>query len=177
MLQSTVYTHPRTPWSFDRRKPVMTTHFSEKAVDYFLRGYNCAQATAVPFAESCGLEVDTVLTMTAGFGGGIGGLRETCGAVSAMAFVAGLHIGPYAPDDIVVKKRLYDVVKQMVLAFTREHGTICCRELLEQASCQVSPDPSVRTPEYYATRPCAHIVAGAADIISRTLIDISAESP
>jgi C_GCAxxG_C_C family probable redox protein len=142
---------------------------SEKAVAYFLRGYNCAQATAAPFAEGCGLTVDAVLRMTAGFGGGIGGLRETCGAISAMAFVAGLHIGAYAPDDMETKQRLYDQIKQMAQAFMDAHGTLCCRELLAQASCSAPPGPSVRTAEYYATRPCARLIASAADIIAGTL--------
>jgi len=95
----------------------MPTSSSERAVQYFLSGYNCAQSTAAAFAEECGLEVDAVLTMVAGFGAGIGGLRETCGAVSAMAYVAGLQTGAYAPDDIETKKRLYDRIKQMVQAF------------------------------------------------------------
>lgn len=76
----------------------MSTSKSEKAVQYFLRGYNCAQSTAAAFAEDCGLEVDAVLTMMAGFGAGLGGLRETCGAVSAMAYVAGLR-GPQLTRD------------------------------------------------------------------------------
>jgi len=149
----------------------MPTSSSERAVQYFLSGYNCAQSTAAAFAEECGLEVDAVLTMMSGFGAGIGGLRETCGAVSAMAYVAGLQRGAYAPDDIESKRRLYDRIKQMVQAFVEQHGTICCRELLEREACRAAPNPSVRTAEYYAERPCAQFVATAAGIISKTSTD------
>jgi C_GCAxxG_C_C family probable redox protein len=142
---------------------------SDEAEALFMQGYNCAQATAVPFAGAFGIEESLVLRTTAGFGGGMGGLRETCGAVSAMVYVAGLHAGGYAPGDIAAKTALYDLVKSMVREFSELHGTTCCRELLEKASCLPKSDPSARNAEYYATRPCARIVASAAEIIARTL--------
>jgi C_GCAxxG_C_C family probable redox protein len=142
---------------------------SDKAIALFTQGYNCAQSTATAFAEQFGLEESLVLRSTAGFGGGMGGLRETCGAVSAMAYVAGLHAGNYEPKDLIAKKALYDLVKKMVREFSEQHGTTCCRELLKKASCLAKPDPSERNEEYYATRPCVRIVASAAEIISRTL--------
>jgi C_GCAxxG_C_C family probable redox protein len=142
---------------------------SDEALALFMQGYNCAQATAVPFAGAFGIEAALVLRSMAGFGGGMGGLREICGAVSAMVYVAGLHAGGYAPGDIAAKMALYDLVKTMVREFSEVHGTTCCRELLEKASCVPNPDPSERNVEYYATRPCARIVASAAEIISRNL--------
>jgi C_GCAxxG_C_C family probable redox protein len=141
----------------------------DRVLNLFMQGYNCAQATATPFARNFGVEESVVLRSTAGFGGGMGGLRETCGAVSAMVYVAGLHSGNYAPEDLASKKALYNLVKVMVREFSELHGTTCCRELLEKASCQAKPDPSERNAEYYATRPCARIVTSAAEIISRTL--------
>lgn len=141
----------------------------DEAVDYFAQGYNCAQSTAAAFASEFGLDVNTVMTMMAGFGAGLGGARETCGAVSAMAYVAGLQAGPYAPDDLASKKKLYHEVKQMVQAFTMEHGTVCCRDLLKKSSCAAPPDPSVRNAEYYAKRPCTRLVATAAAILEKHL--------
>ncbi len=143
---------------------------SDNAVALFMQGYNCAQSTAAAFADDFGLEASLVLRSTAGFGGGMGGLRETCGAVSAMVYIAGLHAGTYGPEDLTAKKALYDLVKRMVQEFSEQHGTTCCRQLLEKAACLPSPDPSERNTEYYAKRPCARIVASAAEIISRTLL-------
>lgn len=142
---------------------------SEKAVGYFMQGYNCAQATAAAFAEQVGLDEGTVLKMMAGFGAGMGGLRETCGAVSAMVFAAGVLADTYAPTDSAAKKALYDKVKQMIREFSDNHGTTNCGELLRSASCATAADPSERTDAYYAKRPCARFVETAANIISRTM--------
>jgi C_GCAxxG_C_C family probable redox protein len=143
---------------------------SEKAVGYFRQGYGCAQATAAAFADEMRLDKDTVLKVMAGFGAGVGGLRETCGAVSAMVFAAGAFAGNYPPTDKVAKKALYDTVKRMVREFADTHGTTNCGELLRSASCAAAPDPSERTDDYYAKRPCARFVASAADIVTRTLL-------
>jgi C_GCAxxG_C_C family probable redox protein len=143
---------------------------SDKAVAYFKQGYNCAQATAAAFADEMGLDEQMILRVMAGFGGGMGGLRETCGAVSAMVFAAGALTGNYAPTDKAAKKALYDTVKQMNRAFTDKHGTTKCSELLRLAACPALPDPSERTDEYYAKRPCARFVATAADIIAKKLL-------
>jgi C_GCAxxG_C_C family probable redox protein len=142
---------------------------SEKAVAYFNRGYNCAQATAAAFAAEFGIDEATVLKTLSGFGAGMGGLRQTCGAVSAMAYVAGLCAGDYSPDDSDAKMALYALVKSMAAKFEAQHGTTVCRDLLKRADCLAKPEPSRRTAEYYAARPCARFVASAASIIGSTL--------
>ena len=142
---------------------------SEKAVEYFQQGYNCAQATAAAFADKIGLDEKAVLRLMAGFGAGMGGLRGICGAVSAMVFVAGAVAGDYAPSDKDAKKALYDRVKQMVAEFNKRHGTTDCGELLRSAACFPAPDPSERNAAYYAKRPCARFVATAATIIVETI--------
>jgi C_GCAxxG_C_C family probable redox protein len=142
---------------------------SEKAIATFMQGYNCAQATAAAFADVMGLDEETVSRLVAGFGAGMGGLRKTCGAVSAMVFVAGAVAGNYAPTDGTGKKALYDRVKWMVGEFTKRHTTTECAELLRAAGCRPVPDPSERNAAYYAKRPCARFVATAADIIAEAL--------
>lgn len=140
---------------------------SKKAVALFTSGHNCAQATSAAFAEELGLDAGSMLRAMAGFGGGLGGARELCGAVSAMVYVAGLRFGNSAPPEKAEKKVLYDLVKTLVREFTAQHGTTCCRDLLRQASCVANPDPSERTAEYYSSRPCARLVETAADILAR----------
>jgi C_GCAxxG_C_C family probable redox protein len=144
---------------------------TEKALDYFLHGYNCAQATAMPFAHELGLEPMAVSKMMAGFGAGMGGLRGTCGAVSAMAFVAGLKAGDYPPNDNEAKKEFYDQVKDAVRQFKDRFQTDCCKDLLLKAGSLPKPDPAERDAEYYAKRPCAHFVAAAADIIEQFILE------
>ncbi len=144
------------------------TH-SDRALKFFFSGYNCAQATAAAFAEEIDIPVEDIVRMMAGFGGGIGGLRETCGAVSAMVFVTGNLFGHYDPLDNNAKKNLYDLVKDVNREFTERFGTTCCRELLQKAGTIPKPDPSERNAEYYAKRPCAHFVGAAADIVANRL--------
>lgn len=149
--------------------PRPAARHGERAAGYFRRGYNCAQSTAAAFAEDFGLDESCLLKLTAGFGAGIGGLRETCGGVSAMALLAGLHTGAYAPDDLETKTSLYDLVQRMHTEFVARHGTDCCRLLLERAGVAAEAHPARRDAAYYAARPCADLVASAAEIIARHL--------
>jgi C_GCAxxG_C_C family probable redox protein len=139
----------------------------EKAVEFFCGGYNCAQSTAAAFAEEAGIGAESITAMMAGFGGGIGGTREMCGAVSAMVWALGLSGGKYDPSDNEAKTALYQSVREAIHEFTEKFGTTNCRELLQKAGCLPKPDPSVRNAEYYAKRPCAHFVEAAAEIAAR----------
>ncbi|HPX47412.1 MAG TPA: C-GCAxxG-C-C family protein [Treponemataceae bacterium] len=142
------------------------------AVDYFCKGYNCGQSASVAFAGIAGLEVERVLSMMAGFGGGIGGTRELCGAVSGMVWAIGAGFGEYDPQDNEAKTRLYKIVRAAIDEFKAEFGTTCCRDLLLSAGCLPKPDPSVRNAEYYAKRPCAHFVRFAADCAEHCIRDM-----
>lgn len=144
---------------------------SEKAAlakKYFTDGYNCAQAVALAFVEESGLTKDALLKLTASFGGGMGRLREVCGAVSAMFMIAGLRYGyidPLATDD---KADHYKLVQELAALFKKETGTIICRELLDG----VASDgyvPDARTAEYYNKRPCADLVYLGASLTARLI--------
>jgi C_GCAxxG_C_C family probable redox protein len=135
-----------------------------------MQGYNCAQATAAPFAEDLKLDVALLLGAAAGFGAGMGGLRSTCGAVSGMVLVAGLAAGDYPPEDTAAKKALYELVEGMHHEFVKCHGSDCCSELLKKAAIIPLPDPSERNAEYYKRRPCVRFVITAAEIIERDLL-------
>ena len=78
----------------------------EKAKDLFLQGYNCAQAVAGAYAEEMGLEFDLAVRLASGFGGGMGRLRQVCGAVSGMVLVAGMKRGYTDPKAVQEKKEL-----------------------------------------------------------------------
>jgi C_GCAxxG_C_C family probable redox protein len=137
------------------------------AVERFCSGYNCAQSTALAFAEALCLDEKTIIGALSGFGGGIGGMRETCGAITGMVFVLGLANGGYEANDADAKTAFYARVREAVGEFTGQFGTINCGELLLKANCIAKPDPSVRNAEYYAKRPCAHFVRLAAEIASK----------
>ena len=136
-----------------------------QAADLFLQGYNCAQAIAVAFSDVTGLDVDFSARMASSFGGGMGRMREVCGAVSGMLMVAGLLYGYDSTEDDVVKKAHYSLVQELAGQFREQVGSIVCREILKNPPSD--PAPSPRTEEYYKQRPCARMVYLAAEILDR----------
>ena len=138
-------------------------HYGEKAAKLFLDGYNCAQAIAVAFCDVTGQKENEAARMASSFGGGMGRLREVCGAVSGMLLVAGLLYGYDETGDDREKKEHYSRVQELAGAFRERMGSIICRELLENPP--TDPTPSPRTEEYYKTRPCVRMVFTAGEIL------------
>lgn len=136
----------------------------EIAMTYFKIGYNCSQAVALAFSEEMGMEPKVVAKLSSSFGGGIGRMREVCGAVSGMAMVAGMFYGYDNPKDYEKKSLLYGRIQQLAGSFKEREGTIICREMLgiDGAS---KPIPEKRTEEYYKKRPCVELVGDAAEIL------------
>lgn len=133
----------------------------EKAEMLFKSGCNCSQAVAAAFAEEIGMSEDTVKRLTIGFGGGMGRMREVCGAVSAMTFVISAL---YGGD----KGEIYERVQTVAKEFKEQNGSVVCRELLGLSSKGFdSSDPEERTKAYYKKRPCPQIVKDAADILDK----------
>lgn len=143
----------------------------EKASKMFYDGYNCAQAVAVAFCDVTGLDEKTTAKMISPFGGGMGRLREVCGAVSGMLFVLGCLYGYDESTDDEAKKQTYQQVQELAKAFQAQNGSIICREILKNPP--TDPNPFPRTEEYYATRPCVRMVATAAKLMD----DFIAEHP
>lgn len=139
------------------------------AGDLFLSGYNCAQAVAVAFCDVTGLDKDQTARMLSGFGGGFGRLREVCGAVSGMCFVLSTLYGYHEPGDDAVKKALYHQVQDLAAKFQEENGSIICREILKNPPSD--PNPSPRTAQYYAERPCARMVMTAARLMEEFIAE------
>ena len=135
----------------------------ERAAELFLQGYNCAQAVAVAFCDVTGLEPDFTARMASSFGGGMGRMREVCGAVSGMLMVAGLVYGYDIPGDDVSKKKHYALVQNLAGQFRQEVGSIVCRQILKNPPSD--PNPTPRTAEFYAKRPCARMVILAGRIL------------
>ena len=134
-----------------------------KAADLFLEGYNCAQAVAVAFCDVTGLEKDFSAKIASSYGGGMGRLREVCGAVSGMFMVLGYLYGYDTPGDDSKKKQLYAQVQTLANQFREINGSIICRELLNNPPSD--PNPTPRTAEYYAKRPCVRMVMVAAELL------------
>ena len=146
--------------------------YASHAAELFENGYNCAQAVAVAFCDVTGLEPKAAAAMASSFGGGMGRMREVCGAVSGMLLIAGILYGYDTPGDDQIKAAHYQRVQEMAAQFRQEAGSIICRDILKNPPSDPSPTP--RSPEFYQMRPCTRMVYLAAEILSHY---ISAETP
>ena len=141
--------------------------YEKTACALFSAGYNCAQAVFLAFAtEEDGLSKETALRLSAPFGGGMGRMGEVCGALSGAFMALGLRRGYADPQDTAAKAALYDEVQALGKAFAAEHGTLLCRELLENAeNAQASAGSRA------AGSPCGAFVSTAARLLSEKLAE------
>ena len=147
------------------------TKKSETAKTLFHRGANCAQAVLGAFASECGLTEEEAFRIASGFGGGIGRMREVCGAVSGMVLVANFLCGQSDISDKTAKDAHYAKIRELTEEFQEQTGSVVCRELLGLEKNQVdAPVSEARTAQYYQKRPCAEMVALAAEILEEKFI-------
>ncbi|MBR1726760.1 MAG: C_GCAxxG_C_C family protein [Muribaculaceae bacterium] len=146
----------------------------ERGRNNFLTGLNCAQSVVAAFADLFpDADLDTAMRMAASFGGGMGRLRLTCGAVSGLAMLAGLECGA-ATGDLDARARNYALVQQLAAEFKAENDSLICAELLGLRSGQIDPPrPSKRTTDYYRSRPCPVLIACACRIYARHRLSIN----
>ena len=124
---------------------------AERARQNFLRGYNCGQSVVLAFSDLLDLSERQLLRVSAPFGGGMGRLREACGAVSGMCMVLGLLF--YDAEHITTEEKsaLYAREQAVAARFREKFGSIVCRE------------------QYYKKRPCPALCAAAAGILEEYL--------
>ena len=143
---------------------------AQTAKEYFTQGYACSQAVALAFSDLCGLDNATLAKLTLPFGGGLGRLRLTCGAVSGMATVVGLVLAKpeNTPEN---KKNTYAAVQTVCAKFKEQTGSLICGELLSKMNLpvQIGGNAEERTPQYYQKRSCAEMVYLAAEILENYL--------
>ena len=145
----------------------------KKALQNFADGDNCAQAVLKAYCDLVGLTADQAAMVAVGFGGGIGRLRQNCGAFSAAVMLCGALHGPDGAD-AANRTQVYARVQDVHRRFTERLGTICCGELLGRQA--EAPTPEERTPAYYASRPCARVILQACHIIEEMLADKEANA-
>ena len=146
------------------------TH-SEKAIELFCSGYNCAQAVFCAYADELNIDLATARNISSSFGGGMGKLRQACGAFTGALMVAGAIFGGYDVNDNDKKSEHYALVRKIAEEFIAVNETINCESLLKGIANAKGKDPAVRTPDYYLTRPCARFVGDACDILDRIIAE------
>lgn len=139
------------------------------AAELFVGGYNCAQAVVLSFADALCLDEKLCARISSSFGGGMGRMREVCGAVSGMFMVAGLLYGYDGPEEGPVKKEHYARIQELAGKFREEAGSIVCREILRNPPSD--PNPTPRTDAFYKQRPCVRMVTLAVKIMEEYITE------
>ena len=149
----------------------------EQAVALFKEGYNCSQAVSMALADLYDIEPEMMARLTSSFGGGIGRMRETCGAACGIFTLVGLELtkdGEKFPDG-ELKRINYEVVQELAANFKEQTGSLFCRELLGLGKANVSATPDVRTTDFYRKRPCTQMVEIAVRVYLKWLNEKSLE--
>lgn len=142
-------------------------------------GYNCCQAVVLAYNDLFGLSDELAASISSGFGGGMGRMREVCGSVSGMVLLAGLISPATDPSIKTSRTRNYALVQDMAASFRELNGSIVCKELLGLVpigsgapAAKESPEPSDRTSDYYQKRPCEELVGISARIVGEKLLSL-----
>jgi len=140
----------------------------ERTVSCFKEGFSCSQALLSTYGVQFGLSREMALKVSSVFGGGMGVMGETCGAVTGAFMVIGLQYGKIRVEDELTKEKAYSLVKEFVDEFKFRNGSIICKELL---GCDVSTSEGMKLAEENKlfTTLCPKFVQDAAEIIEQIL--------
>ena len=103
--------------------------------DMVAKKANCAQTVLSSFCEELGVDRKTARKVALGFGGGIGGMGKTCGAVTGAFMVLGLRLNPTERNGRKMRKEIHRLMDEFKEKFIAIHGSLDCKDLL---GCDVS---------------------------------------
>jgi C_GCAxxG_C_C family probable redox protein len=141
---------------------------SEQAVSCFEEGFCCSQAVLSVYAEEFGLSRVTALKISRGFGGGMGRMALTCGAVTGALMAIGLKYGNADALDKQSREQAYGLVREFARRFEERNGSIICRDLL---GCDISKPEGIKTAKENGlfTSVCPEMVRSAAEILEEMM--------
>lgn len=141
------------------------TSRAERAQQLFRDGCNCAQAVLLAYEDVLPMNEATASAVSSPFGGGMGQLREVCGAFTGALMVLGCLIGPTVPTDRNARKEVNEKVQEIAEIFRSDNGSLICGELLGMRErCGVPPDaPPIRR------SPCSFKVESAVNALEEVL--------
>ena len=152
----------------------MTPH-EARAAELFLSGAVCAQAVFCAFCDLHGLEYEIAARLSSSMGGGVGRMREVCGAFSGAAMAAGLLYGFSVPPAHGEKSEHYKRIQELGERFRERWGSVVCRDILSARMGENAVSshyvPEERSAEYYAKRPCLEAVRLAARLLDEYIIE------
>jgi C_GCAxxG_C_C family probable redox protein len=142
----------------------MTLTRADDAAALFTGGYSCSQAVCAAFAEDFGVDRDTALRLSCGFGGGMAHTGNTCGAVTGALMVIGMKYGRTAIDDLAAKEKTYAVVHEFITEFLRRNHAVGCTDLIGHNLCDPKELAIARKDDLFHTK-CTKYVRDAGEIL------------
>jgi C_GCAxxG_C_C family probable redox protein len=141
---------------------------ADSSVCRFREGCSCSQAVFSTYAEAMGMDRETALKVSAGFGGGMGRMAGTCGAVTGAMMAIGLKHGGADVKDTEAREKTYELVRQFADEFRTKHGSLDCRDLL---GCDISTAEGREQAHQRDTREtvCPQLVRDAAEVLEKVL--------
>lgn len=142
---------------------------TQKAVEYFSKGYNCSQAIFTAFNEDNKISEKTALKMSCGFGAGCGRLGLTCGAVSGAYLIIGQKYGKFREDDNAAKEKTYEKVREFSQRFIDRNKSVNCTDLLD---CHLGTPQGMEKAhkEGLVAKICPRLVRDAAEILGEIIV-------
>ena len=111
------------------------------AIQSFRSGMNCAQSVVTAYADLLKFDPDLAAGLSCGFGGGMGRLQQTCGALTGAFMVLGIHNSRLYSDRVELKNRTYTQVREINEKFAQSQGATDCRSLL---GCDLQTDEGMQ---------------------------------
>ena len=93
------------------------------------KGYNCAQSVLCTYHDLLGADEDILYRIAEGFGAGMGGRMETCGAVTAMFMAAGLYKSNGTATAGSTTAETFRLVRELAAEFEQKNKSLICREI------------------------------------------------
>lgn len=134
----------------------------------FLSGFNCAQAVFSTYSGELGLDPVLALRIAGSFGGGMGLIGETCGAVTGAIMLIGLKYGKVRVDDTAAKEKTYALVQEYKRQFVELNGSVRCKELLGY-DISIPEEMSTAGEKNLFKTICPKLVKDSAEIVEKLL--------
>jgi C_GCAxxG_C_C family probable redox protein len=137
---------------------------AETALSLFKKGFTCSQAVLGAYCDLFGLDREAALRMATGFGGGMGRMGLTCGAVTGAFMVIGLKYGAARAEERQDKEKTHEIIREFSRRFAERHGAVSCRELIR---CDLSnPEGYQKAKEMECfSKICPQLVKDAAKLV------------
>lgn len=106
-------------------------NIKDNANKYFReKKYNCCQAVICAYCDEFGIDDTSIFKLTEGYGLGMGGLKDTCGAVTGMFMAISMHNSAGDKENPrKTKIDTYSDIREAAAKFEEQCGSIYCRDL------------------------------------------------